>query len=100
MSQLILYRKLSNLYSQVVTLFPVYHIFADVENHDLSSPDNDQVPLTVLKRVFCKCTTTCQRNCGCKRAGLCCFTRCKCEGNCNNMPVAEDEEDVEIPRGQ
>ncbi|KAJ8879558.1 hypothetical protein PR048_020166 [Dryococelus australis] len=52
-------------------------------------------PPAMLKIVSCMCTKNCQRNCGCKKAGLCSPNMClNCEGNCNNIAVmSQDEED-------
>lgn len=55
-------------------------------------------PQAVLKLISCKCKKTCQKNCGCKKAGLKCSNMCvNCESSCNNMPLTEIEEDKDDP---
>ncbi|KAJ8893879.1 hypothetical protein PR048_006480 [Dryococelus australis] len=54
-------------------------------------------PSALLKLVSCKCTKNCQRNCGCKKAGICCSNTClNCEGNCNNIAVVSQDEEDEL----
>ena len=55
-------------------------------------------PQAVLKRISCKCKKTCQKNRGCKKAGLKCANMCvNCESSCSNMHLTEIEEDEDDP---
>lgn len=55
------------------------------------APDN------VLNAIFCRCTTFCERKCGCRRAGIKCSVICNCQGACTNAippDFYQDEDDA------
>ncbi|CAG9771594.1 unnamed protein product [Ceutorhynchus assimilis] len=59
--------------------------------------DDPPAPDSLLKLVRCGCTTGCNQNCGCRRAGMPCKSYCaRCEGNCtNNEPVVLDDAETD-----
>lgn len=53
-------------------------------------------PDSILRHISCKCKKGCQRNCGCKKAGLHCSPICtSCEGLCDNVEPLEDSFDID-----
>jgi len=52
-------------------------------------------PNSILRYISCKCKKGCQRNCGCRKAGLHCSPICKsCEGLCDNVEPPDDNLDI------
>lgn len=53
-------------------------------------------PDSILRHISCKCKKGCQRNCGCRKAGLHCSPICtSCEGLCENVEPPEDSIDID-----
>ncbi|CAG9833794.1 unnamed protein product [Diabrotica balteata] len=57
----------------------------------------DPAPNSILRYISCKCKKGCQRNCGCRKAGLHYSPICaSCEGLCNNVEPPEDSSDIDV----
>ena len=53
-------------------------------------------PDSILRHISCKCKKGCERNCGCRKAGLHCSPICtSCEGLCENVEPPEDINDID-----